>query len=123
MINILLMKKKFAKGDVIFSEGDTGTEAYIVRHGYVSILKQDEDREIELATRGPGEIVGEMALIDDSLRSATLKAKTEVELEVMTKKDLTEMLSHLPEPVVLMLHQLLDRLRDTNELAAMNATD
>ena len=57
-INILLLKKNFRKGDVIFREGDDGNEAYIVKKGYVTISKSDGDREVELATRGPGEIVG-----------------------------------------------------------------
>ena len=120
MINILLLKKKFVRGDVIFNEGDEGTEAYIIRHGYVTISKDDDGELVELATRGPGEIVGEMSLIDDSPRSARMTAKTDVELEIMTGKDLKEMLSHLPEPVELMLQQMLDRLRDTNELVVMS---
>ena len=120
MINILLLKKKFVRGDVIFKEGDEGTEAYIIRHGYVTISKDDDGESVELATRGPGEIVGEMSLIDDCPRSASMTAKTDVELEIMTAKDLKEMISHLPEPVELMLHQLLDRLRDTNELVVMS---
>jgi len=115
------MKKKFAKGDILFEEGAAGDEAYIIRHGYVTIAKRDEERTIELATRGPGEIVGEMALIDDSPRSASLIAKTDVEVELITRKDLKQMFTNLPEPVSLMIQQLLARLRDMNELAAMNA--
>lgn len=119
-MHILLLKKKFTKGTTIFTEGADGNEAYIIRHGYVSIVKQDEERSVELATRGPGEIVGEMALIDNAPRSATLIAKTDVEVELITRKNLQEMFSNLPEPVSLMIQQLLERLRDMNELAAMN---
>lgn len=123
MIKVLLLKKVFDVGQTLFAEGESGAEAYLVRSGYVSILKQDGDRKIELATRGPGEIIGEMALIDDKPRSATVMAKTKVEVEVITRKDLKTMMSSTPEPVVLILHQLLARLRDTNELAASYATD
>jgi len=118
-----LLKKIFDVGQTIFAEGDPGTEAYLVRSGYVAIWKQDGDRNIELATRGPGEIMGEMALIDDKPRSATVTAKTKVEVEIITRKDLKTMMSNTPEPVVLILHQLLARLRDTNELAASYAAD
>lgn len=123
MIKVLLLKKSFDVGQTIFAEGDTGSEAYLVRSGYVSICKQDGDQKIELATRGPGEIMGEMALIDDKPRSATVTAKTQVEVEIITRKDLKTMMSSTPEPVVLILHQLLARLRDTNDLAASYATD
>lgn len=123
MINILLLKKKYKKGDVIFEEGADGNEAYIVKSGYVAISKADGDRQIELATRGPGEIVGEMALIDDSPRSATLSAKTDLELEIITRGNLKEMMAGLPDPIVTIVHQLLERLRDANELAAMNSPE
>ena len=122
-INILLLKKNFKKGDVIFEEGDDGNEAYIVKKGYVTISKKDGDNEVELATRGPGEIVGEMALIDDSPRSATLSARTDLELEIITRADLKEMMENLPEAIVTIVHQLLERLRDTNELVAMDSGD
>jgi len=118
-----LLKKVFDVGQTIFAEGENGSEAYLVRSGYVSIWKQDGARKIELATRGPGEIMGEMALIDDKPRSATVTAKTKVEVEIITRKDLKIMMSSTPEPVVLILHQLLARLRDTNELAASYAAD
>jgi CRP-like cAMP-binding protein len=123
MIKIILLKKNFKKGDVVFREGDDGNEAYIVRSGYVSILKTDADKEVELATRGPGEIVGEMALIDDSPRSATLAAKTDIELEIITRTSLKEMMQDLPDPIVTIVHQLLERLRDTNELVPMDSGD
>ena len=123
MIKVLLLKRTFDVGQTIFSDGEAGAEAYLVRSGYVSIWKQDGSNKIELATRGPGEIIGEMALIDDKPRSATVTAKTKVEVEVITRNDLKTMMSSTPEPVVLILHQLLTRLRDTNELAASFAAD
>lgn len=123
MINILLLKKQFKKGDVVCEEGQVGSEAYIIRNGYLTISKMDGDKKIVLATRGPGEIVGEMALIDDCPRSATLTAKTDLTLELITRKNLKEMMEHLPEPVVLIIHQLLERLRDANEMAVMNAPE
>ena len=123
MINIMLMKKTFKKGAVIFEEGDDGNEAYVVKSGYVTILKADGDALVELATRGPDEIVGEMALIDDSPRSATLSAKTDLELEIITRKDLKDMMAQLPDAIGTMIRQLLERLRDANELVAMNSSD
>jgi len=123
MIKVLLLKKTFDVGQILFNEGDLGTEAYLVRNGYVTIWKQDGSNKIELATRGPGEIMGEMALIDDKPRSATVTAKTKIEVEVITRNDLKTMMSNTPEPVALILHQLLSRLRDTNQLAASYAGD
>ena len=123
MIKVLLLKKTFEVGQTIFEEGAPGMEAFLVREGYVTIWKKDGDSKIELATRGPGEIIGEMALIDDKPRSATVTAKTKIEVEVITRNDLKRMLSGTPEPVVLILKQLLTRLRDMNELAASLSVD
>jgi CRP-like cAMP-binding protein len=120
MIKIMLLKRTFDSGQTVFKEGDPGVEAYLIREGYVSIWKMDGGRKVELATRGPGEIIGEMALIDDRPRSASITAKGKVEAEVITRNELKDMLTHSPEPVVHILRQLLERLRDTNELAAMN---
>lgn len=121
MIKIMLIKKTFESGQVVFKEGEPGIEAYLIRSGFVSIRKTDADRDIELASRGPGEIIGEMALLDHRPRSATVVAKGPLEVEVITHKSLDEMLEHAPEPLVKIINQLLQRLRDVNELAAMYA--
>lgn len=123
MLKIMLMKRTFESGHTLFVDGDPGTEAYLIRQGYVSITKEKGGDSVELATRGPGEIIGEMALIDDKPRSATVKAKTRVEVEVITRTDMKTMLAGAPEQLVLILHQLLIRLRDANELAASLAAD
>lgn len=123
MIKIMLLKKAFLAGQTIFKEGDPGTEAYLIRAGYVTISKTDGDRHVELCTRGPGEIMGEMALLDEKPRSATVTAKTDVELELITRNDLKAMLSGASEPLVIILRQLLTRLRDANELVASYAPE
>jgi CRP-like cAMP-binding protein len=123
MIKVLLMKKTFEVGQTIFTEGEPGTEAFLIRSGYVTISKMDGPKRVELATRGPGEIMGEMALIDEKPRSATLTAKTKVEVEVITRNDLKTMLAGTPEPIALILHQVFARLRDANELAASYAPE
>jgi CRP-like cAMP-binding protein len=120
MNKIVLLKRTFESGQIVSKEGDPGGEAYLIREGYVTIWKMDGDRKVELATRGPGEIIGEMSLIDDRPRSASVTAKGKVVAEVITRNELKEMLSHSPEPLIHILRQLLERLRDTNELATMN---
>ena len=123
MLKMILLTKTFESGQTLFREGDPGTEAYLIRSGYVSINKIEGAKTVELAARGPGEIIGEMALIDDKPRSATVLAKTKVEAEVITRSDLKTMLTNSPKPLITILHQLLVRLRDANELAASYAAD
>ena len=71
-------KKKFLqKGETLFSDGDPGDAAFIVDSGLIGIYKLVEGEEVELATLNPGELFGEMAIIDGSKRMAHAVAKEE----------------------------------------------
>lgn len=64
-------KKQFvAEGDTLFKEGDAGDAAYIVDSGQIGIYKNVEGQEVELAVLNPGELFGEMAIVDGSPRMA-----------------------------------------------------
>ncbi len=69
-----LEQKTFEKGDVIFQEGDAGDMAYIIDSGNVDILKEMQGETVSLARLQPGEIFGEMALVDESPRMASAVA-------------------------------------------------
>lgn len=76
-------KKAFNTGDVIFREGEAGSEMYLVRSGSVKISRGDT----ELGQISKGEIFGEMALISDEPRMATAVAEDATVLEVVSKSD------------------------------------
>lgn len=117
-----LLKRKLRKGEDLFKEGDKASEAYLIKSGYVSIWRTEDSRRVNLATKAEGEIVGEMALIDDTTRSATITAESDLEVEIITKKHLESMLSSAPETLAIILHQLLESLRCANDLIAMYAS-
>ncbi|MBB4266329.1 cyclic nucleotide-binding domain-containing protein [Roseospira visakhapatnamensis] len=73
-------------GEVLFREGDTGDRAYVVRHGRLEVSRRFGSAEVVIAVDGPGTIVGEMALIDDSPRSATVRALETTEVTVIPKE-------------------------------------
>jgi CRP-like cAMP-binding protein len=62
---------EYGVGDVIFEEGSTGRELFVVLNGEVEIAKISGDRKTVIVTLGKGEFFGEMAVIDGSSRSAT----------------------------------------------------
>ncbi|MGH7320557.1 MAG: cyclic nucleotide-binding domain-containing protein, partial [Candidatus Rokuibacteriota bacterium] len=68
-----LFEKAYVPGDVVFHEGDPGKGLFIVLDGAVAITRSTPDGEQHLATLGPGEAFGELALIDDLPRSATAR--------------------------------------------------
>ena len=62
---------KLLKGETLFEEGAPGDRAFVIRDGEIEIIKKSRGREVLLATRESGEVFGEMALVDQGMRSAT----------------------------------------------------
>jgi len=113
--------RKLRKGETLFEEGEAASEAYLIKTGYVSIWRIEGAKTINLATKAEGEIVGEMALIDHTTRSATVTAESDLEVQSITKEQLEIMLSKAPETLTMILRQLLESLRCANDLIAMYA--
>ncbi len=67
-----------AAGTVVFREGDDGDRACVITTGEVEVLKASGSRDVLLAVRGPGDVVGEMALLDAAPRMASIRARTDV---------------------------------------------
>ena len=71
-------------GSMLFAEHDVGSCAYLIMSGRIEIFLVREGLEVVLATRGPGEIVGEMAIIDSHPRSASARIVADCELVLIT---------------------------------------
>ena len=72
--------KTIEAGHLIFQEGEPGNCAYIIKEGKIELSILSNGQHLPVAVLEKGELFGEMALIDDSLRSASAIAETEVEL-------------------------------------------
>ncbi|CAG0928839.1 two-component system, OmpR family, phosphate regulon sensor histidine kinase PhoR [Thermoflexales bacterium] len=105
-----------APGQVICWEGEPGDEMYLIRSGHAAITKGSFDAPIVLACRGSGEFVGEMALLENLPRSASVVALDEVYLYQVTREDFQRMLSHSTKLDVGMLRKLSSRLREADDL-------
>lgn len=103
-------------GQVLFEEGSSGDMAYIIRAGEVEIVKSSQKREILLATRGPGEVFGEIALIIDSPRTATVRARTDTDLVGIGREDLRKLLQISPSAAASLFDIILSRLQNTQNL-------
>ena len=73
------------KGEMLFEEGDTGDAAYVIESGALEVLKSSGDRQILLNALSPGDVVGEMALIDNAPRMAGVWASEATTLHVLSK--------------------------------------
>ena len=102
-------------GEVLFREGDPGTDVFIVRSGRLRITRCQGGREVELGFADPGEMVGEMAFVDQTARSATLTAIERSELAVLDLETVRGALDAQPPWMRLMLQSLIGHLRETSE--------
>ena len=99
-----------APAETIFREGETGNCMYLILNGSVGICK-DETRDARLIdTIGPGDFFGEMALIADMPRSATVTALEPTDLIVIDKKQFVESLENQPELAIAIIKTLILRL-------------
>lgn len=100
-ISPLLKRKKFSSGEIIFEDGEKADELYIIKTGKILVYKyidREKSKFEVLATLCKGDILGEMAIIDDQPRSAYSKAVMEdCELYYMKKEDFLEILNKYPE--------------------------
>jgi signal transduction histidine kinase len=101
------------RGGLLFEEGDSGQEAYVITAGEVEILKHSQGREVLLAVRGPGDVIGEMALLEAAPRMATARARTEADLLVIPKAQFDAMLETSNSAARAMFGVLLSRWRET----------
>ena len=67
-------RQVFSPGDLIFREGAAATRAYVLERGRVTVSKQANGHDQAIGTLGQGELIGKMALIDDTPRMATARA-------------------------------------------------
>ena len=102
-------------GDVLFNEGDPGDHAYVITTGEVEIVKSSARRQALLALRKAGEVIGEMALIEEEPRIAGARARTEVDLIAIPKHSLDDVLDTSPPAARALFNTFLDRLRATND--------
>ncbi|MFC1906017.1 cyclic nucleotide-binding domain-containing protein [Chloroflexota bacterium] len=106
---------KYHKGDVIFEENDTDNEMYIVYSGSVDIYKGTDDKCLFVAKVSEGDFFGEMAVIDNSPRSAGAIAAEETQLIVLDEAKFLYLLRHQPHFALIVMQRLCDMLRRTTE--------
>ncbi len=100
----------FEPDEIIVREGEPGDSFYIIREGHVHVVKYVDERELVLAELGLGEGFGEMALMFDQPRSATIKALDHVETLVLLRDDFTLLFRRLPELAVQMNRLMQQRV-------------
>jgi cyclic nucleotide-binding protein len=86
----------YAPGHVIFRQGDEGDRAYFIHSGEVEVIREENGAEDVVAKLTKGHYFGEMALISNAPRNATVRALTEARVAVLGKKNFLTLLSVMP---------------------------
>ncbi|WP_421902006.1 cyclic nucleotide-binding domain-containing protein [Maridesulfovibrio sp.] len=115
--------KTFLKGDVIFREGDKGHVAYMIQSGSVNIVKNIKGKRQILATLGPGELFGEMAIISKCERVAGAEAASECVLLELTARLILLLLKRSHPTVFHLTRVLASRLARADRAVSESRSD
>ena len=91
-----IKNQHFEPGDVIFHQGDLGDSVYVIEHGDCDVIKEEDGATKTLAILHAGDYFGEMALLSDKTRNATVQARTAVEVLLIPKRDFDTLRRSVP---------------------------
>ena len=104
----------FGEGDVLFNEGDPGDSAFIIVDGSADVNINTPSGEITVAQLGRNHIVGEIAILCDVPRTASVKATTRLDTMVISKDLFFRLIMEFPQIAVAIMRELAERLEKTN---------
>src|SRR5260221_5187290 len=115
MLAAVVTRKSATRSTIVMAGGDPTDSLYIVLSGRLKVMMSDADgKEVILSILGPGESFGEMVLIDDSPRSASVVAIESCELLSITKRDFKKCLAENFEMAMAVMRGLVRRLREAD---------
>jgi CRP/FNR family cyclic AMP-dependent transcriptional regulator len=107
-----MVKRAYRKNTVVISEGDEANSLYIILDGEVKVFLSNADgREIIINTQGAGEHFGELALLDNAPRSASVMTTMKSTLGVISKADFCSVITGHPELALKLIRELTRRVR------------
>ena len=91
-----IKKQHFEPGDIVFHQGDLGDSVYVIERGECEVLREADGATTQLATLQAGDYFGEMALLSDKSRNATIQARTAMEVLLIPKADFDVLRKSVP---------------------------
>jgi len=116
LLTSVVSRKSFARNKTIIAAGDPTDSLYVIISGRLKVMmSDDEGREVILAILGPTEFFGEMGLVDDHPRSATVVSLESCELLMLSKRDFKACLEQNFEMAMTVMRGLVKRLREADQ--------
>ncbi len=122
-----MQKVRFREGEKIFSEGDPSIHCYKILSGKVEIILNipghlSQDRTETIATCGPGELIGEMGVIEKGLRSASAVAIEPTLCKSYTSDEIISLLQDDPQEALAYVRTMIQRVRRSNRKMSWSAS-
>jgi CRP-like cAMP-binding protein len=114
-MNTGALGKLLQDGEVIVRQGEVGNCMYVIQQGQVEILLKKGDADVCVAVLGEGDFFGEMALFDQEVRSATVRARGEVRILTLEKRTFLRRIHEDPSLAFRMLEKMSRRIRKLND--------
>ncbi|MEO1159124.1 MAG: cyclic nucleotide-binding domain-containing protein, partial [Pseudomonadota bacterium] len=112
----------FMEGDMLFKQHDSGDAAYVVLCGKAEIIVKINGSDVVVATLGENDIIGEIAILCDVPRTASVRAATKLETLCIEKEQLLKLLKEFPAMAIDLMKVLAERLAVTTaDLSAARA--
>ncbi|MBY0579394.1 MAG: Crp/Fnr family transcriptional regulator [Burkholderiales bacterium] len=109
-------KRVYPKNSIVLNEGDPSSFLYVIHTGRLKVFLSDEQgREIVINIMGPGEYFGEMSLIDNEARSASVMTVEDSQLTLVSRSDFSDCLAENPELAFPLMLGLIKRLRNATK--------
>lgn len=114
-LSAITIEQNIPAKTIVFKEGDKGDALYIIKNGKVNILKRNSSGlDSVLVSLGKSAVIGDMAIIDEQPRSASVATIQETSFLIITKDDFRNLLASVPEISFQILKLTTERLRATN---------
>ncbi len=115
-VSSTVVTRKFPKNTLVICEGDSSDSLYVVLSGKVKVFLSDEDgKEVTLNMQGEGEYFGELAILDEAPRSASVMTVEETKLAVLSKLAFDKCMEQHPSIALTVMRGMARRLRDLTE--------
>jgi CRP/FNR family transcriptional regulator, cyclic AMP receptor protein len=114
----MYLLKRYHPGDVLFRQGDPSDHVVLVRSGHAEVLREVGEDCILLGTAKEGEFLGEMGVLNERPRSATVRAASELEVELISRRGFLERVSGDAQLAHRLLVRMSARLRDVEDMLA-----
>src|ERR1700756_3704964 len=111
----VMTRTHFSEGQVLFSEGEPSDSVFRLLSGFVEVVRELDGDPILLGTVGAGQFIGEMGVVENRRRSATVRAASEIEVEILTPSEFLHQITLSPRAARELIRRLSERLREADD--------